>query len=1053
MKKFYEDDYDGDMVYPVDDETVRRPTIQQESLRGLDWLIAAGLAVFTGILMTVWAFPGLSPHAWEDMAIGAGVRPLKAIFPSFWPAIARGIYAITGISSGTMVMQILGKVFAGLSVGLVYLLLRQILSITIRVRLQFARRRFFVVRGAALLGALFFACSDPVWRVGQVFTPSLLLLFMTILVLMLFFGFLMTGRMGQIYFSMFLLGLLSAETPMGFFLLALVWGVYALALRHDAVASNSPILNPIVEQSSKWHLTFLYAFGLVIGVAANCISYIAFDGLEVFGVTGADMPLIYATRWWNQFIHAASGLGWVLGLGVCILPFVVTTILLPRAVDEEQFLPYHIGAVYFIAGAVAFAQLAELPPLWFWTWTDAAKINSPFFLLVLMLFSAASVVFALAVMAVEVCCRDHRRLAMERFAELNQEEGAEANVESLDIKPLGFGTKAMLVIVPLLLIAAVVPGRYQGNTRRMLSIVNDYAKEVLAECGDVRWIFTEGAFDSWLELSAAAEGRSLKALSMISDNSARQRYIRKHSVSNAEERVTLDIGAPMALRAMVRDHADRLNEIALQLGFEVWKRDGKEIPLCSGVLSRPAGMPEEERLRGVEAANALADRVLDVYIDGGPSKSAGTLVNELFLFVQWRIARIARMRAERADREGKTVESLKDVNISDRLDHNNASLKRILRDMEKVREQTLKSITPRESLQLALARLDFTLARRYAELILADDPNDPDSNFGVGMSYYTQKQWARAEEYLRRCLIKKPRQPAVWNNLGMICMYTERYEEGLEYAKRALSIIPESAEVKDTIKQIEEAWKKAREESGEEAKKPATEKKPDSAKKPEPAKKSEPAKKADSAKKPEPAKKSDAAKPNAAKKPAPAKKQEDEPEEVTTNALDSVKTAMASPRDEMEKAVLRADFEAAAPHAELVLAIDPGDPVANFAVGMYHFGKRQWAKAAEKLKRSLERNPTDPVTLNNLAITCLYQQRYVDALKYAEKALDLLPGSAEIEETLSQIKKLKEAADKEKAKAAKQAKKKPAAQKPAPKKPAAGAKPAANKKEPEGTVQ
>jgi tetratricopeptide (TPR) repeat protein len=325
------------------------------------------------------------------------------------------------------------------------------------------------------------------------------------------------------------------------------------------------------------------------------------------------------------------------------------------------------------------------------------------------------------------------------------------------------------------------------------------------------------------------------------------------------------------------------------------------------------------------------------------------------------------------------------------------------------------------------------------------------------MSYYTQKQWARAEEYLRRCLIKKPRQPAVWNNLGMICMYTERYEEGLGYAKRALSIIPESAEVKDTIKQIEEAWKKAREESGEEAKKPATEKKPDSAKNPEPVKKSEPAKKADSAKKPEPAKKADAAKPNAAKKPAPAKKpepakkQEHESEVLTTNALDSVKTAMASPRDEMEKAVLRADFEAAAPHAELVLAIDPGDPVANFAVGMYHFGKRQWAKAAEKLKRSLERNPTDPVTLNNLAITCLYQQRYVDALKYAEKALDLLPGSAEIEETLSQIKKLKEAADK--AKAAKQAKKKPAAQKPVPKKPAAGAKPAANKKEPEGTVQ
>ena len=765
--------------------------------------------------------------------------------------------------------------------------------------------------------------------------------------------------MGEIYFSMFLLGLLSAETTMGFFLLALVWGVYALALRHDAVASNSPILNPIVEQSSKWHLTFLYAFGLVVGVAINCIAYIAFDGLEVFGVTGADMPLIYATHWWSTFIHAASELGWLLGLGICVLPFVVATILLPRAVDEEQFLPYHIGAVYFVVGAVSFAQLAELPPLWFWTWTDAAKINSNFFLLVLMLFSAASVVFALAVMAVEVCCRDHRRLAMERFAELNQEEGDDSNAESIDVKPLGIGTKLMLMVVPLLLLAAVVPGRYQGQTRNMLSIVRDYAKEVLAECGDVKWIFTDGAFDSWLELAAAAEGRSIKALSMMADNSPREQYIRKRGVTNQEDRITLSIGAPMALRAMVRDHADRMLRVTR---------------------------------RGVDAANTLADRILDIYYRGGPSKSAGKLANELFLSVQWRIARIARMRAERADREGKTHQALKDVSISDQLDHNNSSLSRIIHDMDKMRERTLKAITPRESLQLALARADFGLARRYAEPILEDDPDDPNANFGVGMSYYTQKQWARAEEYLRRCLIKKPKEPAVWNNLAIVCLYTERYDEGLNCAKRALELIPDSAEVKDTIKQIEEAS----------AKKPDATKMPDVAKKPEPAKKAD-------------------------------EKQPSTTNDVGKDAL----PAMTSPREEMEKAIANGDFDAAADHAKLILLIDADDPDANFAIGMKHFGKRQWAKAAEKLKRSLAKKPNDPVALNNLAITCLYQQRYDEALKYAEKARDALPGSEDIEDTLNQIKRLKESADKEKAAAKKPAPEKPAKKKPAVQKPAA----------------
>ena len=516
---------------------------------------------------------------------------------------------------------------------------------------------------------------------------------------------------------------------------------------------------------------------------------------------------------------------------------------------------------------------------------------------------------------------------------------------------------------------------------------------------------------------------------MISDNSPRQQYIRMRGETNQEARVTLAIGAPMALRTMVRDHADRLNEIALQLGFEMWKRDGKEIPLCSGVISRPGGMPEDERLRGVDAANALADRVLDIYLAGGPSKSAGALVNDLFLFVQWRIARIARMRAERADREGKTVQSLKDVNISDRLDHHNAGLKRILRDMDKARERTLKSVTPRESLQLALARLDFTLARRYAELILEDDPNDPDANFGVGMSYYTLKQWARAEEYLRRCLIKRPRQPAVWNNLGMICMFTERYEEGLGYAKRALSIIPDSAEVKDTIKQIEEAWKAAKGEGAGDAKKPDTAKKPDATKKPDAVKKNEPAKKPDVVKKQEAAKK-----PDAVKKQEPAKKQEKSQQTESTNEARGVVPPMASPREELEKAIANGDFEAAADHAKLILLIDADDPDANFAVGMNHFGKRQWAKAEESLKLSLEKRPNDPVTLNNLAITCLYQQHYDEALKYAEKARDALPNSADIEDTLNQIKRLKESAGKGKPEAKKPAKKKPVAQKPAKKK-------------------
>ena len=174
--------------------------------------------------------------------------------------------------------------------------------------------------------------------------------------------------------------------------------------------------------------------------------------------------------------------------------------------------------------------------------------------------------------------------------------------------------------------------------------------------------------------------------------------------------------------------------------------------------------------------------------------------------------------------DGQKDAALEDESTSDRLDHHNAGLKQILHDMAKVRELTLKSVTPREGLQMANARLDFTTARIYAEMILKDDPDDPYANYGKGMNFYELKQWGRAEEFLRKCLIRRPKQSAIWNNLALIYMHTERYEEAL---KLALELRPESDEIKDTVRQIEAARDKAKEEKKGEA-----EKKPDVTQKP-----------------------------------------------------------------------------------------------------------------------------------------------------------------------------------------------------------------------------
>ena len=791
MKRAYEDDYEDEEESA---ESRPREVAPIPELDKLDYLLALGLGGVAVALLTVWAFPGLSPDVWEDAAVGAGLRPPAAIFPGFWRAITRGLYSINGVGFGNLLLIWIGRVALGLTVGFAYLLFRSILSLTIRRRLNYARRRFVVVRGTAMLGAIAFLCADPIWRVGQAFSPSGLLLLISVFSLYQFFSFLQHGQLREVNLSMFLLGLLSADTPM-----------YFMALRYAAVSMGMALLNPIVEQRSKWHLTFLWAVGLIAGIAANCASFIWLKGLDASGLVGGDMPLLYATRWWTQFIHAASGLGWVLSLGICVLPLVVAAVLLPRAVDEEQFLPYHLGAVFFATGVLALAQLAELSPLWFWTWSDDATVT-PYFLQMLILLSAMTLVFSLAVMGVDAACRDHERLATERFANLNAEED-EDGVPAPRREPTGHVSHGniVLVVVPLLLLAAVVPGRWQQTARQMAQLLDDYVAEVLEECGPVGWIFTDGAFDSRLELAAAEKGKKLKALSMMAGSGPYHKYVRQEGVTDTEDRLALALGAPMTLRTWMKDKPERMEDAAIQLGFEVWKRNGLELPACSGVLARPIGMSEEDCAAGVERTKKLADRILAFYVAGGLPKSVGKRINELFLFVQWRIARLARMRAERADRAGQTEAAMKDVKLSDDLDHNNASLKRIMASMEETRARTLKAVTPREGLQLALVRADFALARRYAEPILEAIPDDPNANFAMGMSYYVQKQYARAEEYLKRCLIKHPKEPAVWNNLAMIMLYTQRYDEAEEHAKKALELIPESAEVKDTLKQIREA--------------------------------------------------------------------------------------------------------------------------------------------------------------------------------------------------------------------------------------------------------
>ncbi len=804
MRSYYEEEEDEELG--EDGQPAQRTFLPDEHLRVMDWFLAVVLAALVFVGMSFFSFPGLVPEVWNNAAVAAGLRPPADVFPGFWRMVVR-LFFLGGAPVGEMCLRFAGRVCAAITAGMVYLFLRSLLALLVRGRLRTSDRRYLVQYVASFLGAIFFACSDPAWRAGQAFTPEGLQVMLTLGAVTPFVIFMLDGSLFCAYASMFLLGALAAETPLGFVLLALCWIVYRMALTHDALCENMPLLEPLTAQTAKWNLTFFWGLGIAAGAALNCWSFMKMGGQAP--VQGG-LPLAYALRWWAIFTGTADGLGWVLAFAICVLPFSVACVMLPRAVDEENFLPYHVGALVFIAGIVAYSQLSMVPQLWFWTWNPLTAVRSAYFLQMFLLLSACTVTYLITVLGCDACCRNHAKLSSFRA----MDDDAEVPLDLPRGKRHGL---VVLFVASAIFCAGVLPGRTLQRTREMLAIVDDFAEEVLRECGDAECIFTDGAFDGRLELGAAAKGRKLVALSMMAPDTPYQRALRLRAAADEEDRTALSMGAPAAFRSWQRDRPKRLAKAAFQMGFELWQRDGGEPPACSGALAR-IGMDEKSRQEGVEKVRAIADRIAALHSAGGPDSTAGALAVEKFNLVEWRIARLARLRAARADRAGDLATAKAEQALADRLDDLNASLKRIVVEAESRRDGTLKQVTPREGLQLALLRADFALASRYAKPILDADPDDPDANFGVGMNFFQRKQWALAAESLEACLRRKSKEPAVLNNLALALMGMGRFDEAEKMAKRALELVPSSVEVKATVAEIVAARDGAKAKAAKDAK-------------------------------------------------------------------------------------------------------------------------------------------------------------------------------------------------------------------------------------------
>lgn len=777
-----------------------------------DFIIAACFGFGAFVAMSVFSYPGLHPSVWQDAAVAAGVRPPTGIVHGLWTSLMSLVYGSSGIAGGNGFLQFFGRLLIGATSGLVYLMFREMMSLAMRLRLQHAAARKFVCMISAALGTGFFIVANPVWQLGQTFSSGTLILALTVVSLTLYFRFLRLGSLVASYLSMLILGVISSQSPIGFLILAACWGVYFKAMR-TATPYEMPLLDPYVAQISKWHMTFLFLLGLLAGISLNVLTFIGLGGMEAGGLTAANIPLNLITEYQSLMTGAASPLGWACALGVVVLPFIVCAVLLPSATDEEAFLPYHVGAVFVLMGMLAYVQTAGLSALWFWLWQESpTMVNSPLFLGILSLMSAATAMFAIVVMGVEGFCRNHQRLAAQFFSELHGDKDGDDSSAPVVVRQAFTKSVRWLffVALPIVLTLGALAGLPQRKTRQVLAIINDGVKETVAELGDVNYIFTDGSMDAAVELEAARLGKTVYAENLRADNSAMNIFLRQRGLKDEEDKKACEQGAGQLMRTWVRDKTKRLENAALQLGIEMWRADGKALPPCSGLLCRPVGMPDEELQRGREAARALASRMLAFYEKYGDlSRETGIKVNELFYVLQWRIARMARMRANREDQRGDAMKAFEEVTLGEKLDQKNPVVMAMLAAMEKMERDSMRQITPRQGLQMALQREDFTMGKVYASAILDADPQDPDANFAMGMYFYYDGQYSRSKLYLERCIIIRPNEPAYYNNIANIQLKLGRYDDALRNAKKALELVPDAVAIQNTVREIEEAIENA----------------------------------------------------------------------------------------------------------------------------------------------------------------------------------------------------------------------------------------------------
>ena len=781
---------------------------------GTDRVLAAAVGIAAFVLMCVWPFNGIHPYVWDDVAIAAGLVPQGRMLPGLGVYLSHLTFVALPYGMALWLNGVLAKLAIALCGAMAFSIFRGMMDLASGNGAQDIRRRTLAGRISAFVAAFMFACSEPAWQASHGLSGSGFVILLTVVSARFYISFLRRPSLLSTIAALFAAGLLCAETPLGWFVVAFFVLVTIRYLANNKTQEWTDFLDPVVMQKTKWSMTFVFLGVVIVGMLLESFAFAMLDGMKASGSTFGDLPVLYVKAYFRSATGAFGLIGGCLFLVTVLVPFILSLIVVTPSTDEERYLSFKYSIVYFGCGLLAFLQLSPFSLGWFWNVVEHTTVSKVMMLFGVLL-SAVTLAWALFVLLVEVLCRDYKRIERmlyqsyqddedDRPVPARQEDEVKEEADDTVEKSVKLGAlRLSILLVPLAMVVIVVNGRRLPEDRQLQDMLCDYINETIEEAAGSKYIFTDGAFDSWLRIEARRRGIGLLPISVMSGSSSREAYIRRIGTEGEEDRITLETGAAETLRTWIVSKSERISDVSVQVAFELFRLNRRLEPLVYGLLIRPKGGDAAAAEASVERCHALSDRIVAAHESGVWRHAKDRFLKDRFLFVQFRLAVMSRLRAINLDVKKKVKESIAEISYSDRLNMNNPSLVKILRRMDWIRRQNGESLTPREGLEIAVKRADFMMARRYAMPVLREDPDDPRANFAMGMSYYVEEQFAKAEEYLRRVLKKNPDEPAVYNNIALICLKTGRLEEAETNALHALKIRPDLLEIKDTVRQVE----------------------------------------------------------------------------------------------------------------------------------------------------------------------------------------------------------------------------------------------------------